>query len=226
MRNWGLAVGRIARIVVIGVVGLVAIAGAGAAQQSRVFVTSTTQDGDLGGLDGADMLCEELAGGAGLGGGPWVAWLSTDSVDAVDRLLPGSGPFVRAADTATVIADDIADLTDGSIANPILLDENGVGSMSLIWTSTLSTGLGAGPNCAGWQSNSPNDGGGGGDPTASDPGWTSFLGNNCDLPQGVYCFEAPVPMMPTLPRGGAIVLAALLLAAGAGMVYRRNHAVR
>src|SRR5262249_42934796 len=41
----------------------------------RVFVTSTTHDGNLGGLDGADAICASLAANAGLSG-TYKAWLS------------------------------------------------------------------------------------------------------------------------------------------------------
>ena len=79
------------------------LAGSAEAQQRRVFVTSTTSGPDLGGLAGADTVCNTLAADAGLGGA-WVAWLSTQSVNAEDRLTPGSGPFVRAAGAPGTIA--------------------------------------------------------------------------------------------------------------------------
>ncbi len=87
------------------------------AQRSRAFVTSTDHPADFAmfdpkGLAVADNECTFLAEVAGLvPGGPWVAWLSTSTVNAKDRLTPGSGPFVNTS--GDKIADDIFDLTDG-----------------------------------------------------------------------------------------------------------------
>src|SRR5690242_15690863 len=47
----------------------------GPLQSRRVFVTSKTYQGTLGGLAGADMECQKLADAANLGG-TWMAWLS------------------------------------------------------------------------------------------------------------------------------------------------------
>src|ERR1051326_3970478 len=41
----------------------------------RVFVSSTTYDGNLGGFDGAAAKCQAVATAAGLGG-TWAAWIS------------------------------------------------------------------------------------------------------------------------------------------------------
>ena len=43
------------------------------------FVTSSTHDGDLGGLAGADQICQDLARGAGAGDKSWAAYLSAEN---------------------------------------------------------------------------------------------------------------------------------------------------
>jgi len=58
-----------------------------------VFATSTSYPADFGGLAGADAICNQHAGDAGLPG-TYVAWLSTTTVDARDRLAGARG-FVR-----------------------------------------------------------------------------------------------------------------------------------
>ena len=63
------------------------------------FVTSAGSGAgaDLGGLDGADALCQSLAAGAGAGDRTWRAYLSTqgpNAVNARDRI--GSGPWHNA----------------------------------------------------------------------------------------------------------------------------------
>ena len=52
-----------------------------------IFVTSSDQNGNLGGLARADDLCNRLAGDAGLGSRSFKAVLSTTTLDAVDRFV-------------------------------------------------------------------------------------------------------------------------------------------
>lgn len=56
------------------------------------FVTSVGLDGgNLGGLDGADAHCQQLAEAAGSTGKTWRAYLSAEGVNARDRI--GAGPW-------------------------------------------------------------------------------------------------------------------------------------
>src|SRR5712671_413091 len=95
-------------------VALVSLGGsAGQAQQSDMsfFITSAGpgKGGDLGGLSGADQLCQLLGGTAGAGNKTWHAYLSTQGAGAVnarDRI--GSGPWKNAK--GIVIAKDVAEL--------------------------------------------------------------------------------------------------------------------
>jgi cysteine-rich repeat protein len=177
------------------------VAGGATAQQSRVFVSSTSSDGNLGGLVGADATCNSLATAAGLGGN-WVAWLSTSTVNAVDRLTPGSGPFVRATDTATIIANDIPDLTDGNLQNSVALTESGSGPPSVPWTGTATDGTlfvlaqcssqpAGGCACNDWSAPLPDDGRRG-DHTATLGPWTDASNSSCTRnTRTLYCFELP-----------------------------------
>ncbi|MGO4388362.1 hypothetical protein AB4Y85_12570 [Microvirga sp. 2YAF29] len=75
------------------------------------FVTSvgSGKGADLGGLDGADRHCQNLAEAAGIRGKMWRAYLSTQGANAVnakDRI--GQGPWQNAK--GAVIAKDVADL--------------------------------------------------------------------------------------------------------------------
>jgi hypothetical protein len=85
----------------------------GQARQSEMtfFITSagSGKGGDLGGLAGADAICQRLAQAAGAGGKTWRAYLSTQGAGAVnarDRI--GRGPWQNA--TGVVIAKDVAEL--------------------------------------------------------------------------------------------------------------------
>ncbi|HEX5509395.1 MAG TPA: lectin [Pseudolabrys sp.] len=83
------------------------------AQQADMsfFVTShgSGKGGDLGGLAGADSLCQSLAQSAGAGAKTWHAYLSTQGAGAVnarDRI--GKGPWKNAK--GLVVAASVADL--------------------------------------------------------------------------------------------------------------------
>jgi hypothetical protein len=73
------------------------------------FVTSSSQSGKLGGLAGADAICQRLAAAAGAGNRTWRAYLSTQgqgAVNARDRI--GNGPWFNAKGAR--IAANLADL--------------------------------------------------------------------------------------------------------------------
>jgi len=82
------------------------------AHEMTFFVTSTTQNGNLGGLEGADAICQKLASAAGAGQHTWRAYLSTHgtqstpAVNARDRI--GNGPWYNAE--GVMIAASLADL--------------------------------------------------------------------------------------------------------------------
>ena len=83
------------------------------AQQSDIsfFITSAGpgKGGDLGGLNGADQLCQLLGATAGAGTKTWHAYLSTQGASAVnarDRI--GKGPWKNAK--GIIIANDLAEL--------------------------------------------------------------------------------------------------------------------
>jgi hypothetical protein len=102
----------------VGLLCLASITGARAqdagAASMTFFVTSvgSGKGADLGGLEGADRLCQSLAQAAGAGGKTWRAYLSTQAsggapaVNARDRI--GRGPWQNAK--GTVIAKDVAEL--------------------------------------------------------------------------------------------------------------------
>ena len=94
-----------------------AVAGLAAAQSPDMtfFVTSTGsgKGADLGGLAGADKLCQSLAATVGAGGKTWRADLSTQgagAVNAKDRI--GDGPWQNAK--GVVVAKSNADLHGAS----------------------------------------------------------------------------------------------------------------
>jgi hypothetical protein len=92
------------------------------------FVTSagSGKGADLGGLEGADRHCQQLATAAGAGAKTWRAYLSTQgsgAVNARDRI--GRGPWQNAKGEA--IARDVDDLhsPNNKISKQTALDEKG-----------------------------------------------------------------------------------------------------
>jgi hypothetical protein len=121
----------------------VTLAGAGAvlaaqappAQPMSFFVTSTTPtgSGNLGGLAGADKVCQDLAAAAGAGNKTWHAYLSQQAqggmpqVNARGRI--GAGPWYNAK--GVMIAGNVGDLHGdnardrNNIQKANMLDEKG-----------------------------------------------------------------------------------------------------
>jgi hypothetical protein len=124
--------------------------------------------GNLGGIDGADAKCKELATqvSAALGAKTWVAWLSAEMgaggmpVHAKDRI--GSGPWHDAR--GRLVAMTLADLIPGPNMRPRgdmaavngLIDEKGVlvpQPNHDILTGTRADGtLAMGQTCGDWKS--------------------------------------------------------------------------
>lgn len=211
--------------------GLMVLTGAAAAQTTRVFVSSSTHTGDLGGIAGADMICQEL-GAAVDAGSTWRAFLSTSTTDAVDQLTT-NGPFVRASDTSVIIADDLADLLDGDIDNPILLDESGNPVGPSAWTGSTDDGTTdpAGGHCTDWTTSQgglpPQYSGAFGNPFISVEvpinSWIAHGFGECTNAFHLYCFEAPpLPEAPATPPIALALLAALLLGGGLFLMRRRD----
>jgi hypothetical protein len=164
----------------------------------RVFVTSTYYDGALGGgLLNADSECQRLAGLASLPG-HYIAWLSTSSSNASDRLIQSSGPYVLV--DGTVIANDWADLVDGSLAHAIDLDENGSSVSWYAWTGTYAYGTVDFPTCNEWTDNTATYNGTIGDETATNSDWSALATSfRCDAHYNLYCFQQPDPP-PTISK--------------------------
>jgi hypothetical protein len=101
--------------------------GQSSAGNMSFFITSagSGKGADLGGLAGADQLCQMRAQAVGAGGKTWQAYLSTQGAGAVnarDRI--GSGPWVNAK--GIVIAKDVAELHgQNNINNETALNEKG-----------------------------------------------------------------------------------------------------
>jgi cysteine-rich repeat protein len=119
------------------------------------FVTSTTHTGNLGGLAGADAICQARAQAANLPG-TYLAWLSTAQGSPSTRFTQWPGRYLLT--NASKIADNWADLTYGTLdANFTRTEINTVppnssvscnGSPRMTWTGTNPNGTPAANNCS------------------------------------------------------------------------------
>ncbi len=120
----------IAASVVLGL-STIATSSHGQSASMTFFVTSAGpgKGGDLGGIEGADRLCQSLAQAAGAGTRTWRAYLSTQgpggtpAVNARDRI--GRGPWQNAK--GEVIAQSVDDLhsANNKIGKQTALTEKG-----------------------------------------------------------------------------------------------------
>jgi len=115
----------------VAVLALGLSAGVNAQQANMTFFVTSAGSGkgaDLGGLEGADRHCQQLAQAAGAGGKTWRAYLTTQGAGAVnarDRI--GRGPWQNAKGEA--IAQNVDDLhsANNKITKQTALDEKGQG---------------------------------------------------------------------------------------------------
>jgi hypothetical protein len=153
----------------------------------KVFVTDIIFNGNLGGLAGADTECTDAATAANPPlPGTWTAWLSDNSADARDRIRDGGYQLLD----GTVIANDKADLTDGTLNAAINLNENlGTEIGGNVWTGTNTEGINfEGSTCQQWSTNEDTVRGRPGRLTEVDAFWTDIDGGNtCDKSLHLYC---------------------------------------
>lgn len=179
------------------------------------FVSSAkSTTGNLGGLRGADTICQSLAAAVGRGSATWRAYLSVERdpannnapTDARSRI--GTGPWFNAA--GLMVAKDLAELHARKGDAAVFVDERGQripgqwpGSPSpvehdILTGSTAEGTLAAGLTCLDWTSDATSalaqvghaDGlGPGGDASGALSSWnSSHVNQNC---------------ANTAPRGGA-----------------------
>ena len=115
------------------------------------------------------------------------AWLSTSTVDAVNRIT-SDGPWVNL--NGLKIADNKADLTDGSLFSSILQDENGTpGIVRNVFTGTGADGIATVNTCLDWTSIDVANSATHGQSGWADAGWTSKSTRNCGSKLSLYCLE-------------------------------------
>lgn len=144
----------------------------------------------MGGIAGADALCDQYA--HAIGAPPMVsfkAWISDTTHSAASRLTHSPGEY-RRPDGALVAANWSA-LVSGTLANPISVNEDGLElAFGEAWTGTDEFGNSAALNCGNWVSLTTRLGIVG-DGTLKGPDWTLVPGGTSCLRDDVhlYCIE-------------------------------------
>ncbi|MBA3454067.1 MAG: hypothetical protein H0T42_13315 [Deltaproteobacteria bacterium] len=159
---------------------------------NRVFVTSTSHTGNLGGLAGADAICATRATAVGFGG-TFRAWLSTPTVNARDRLGTATG-WIRS--DGQPVFNSLADLLAGKHIYPIAKDELGnlIAPNTPVMTATQTNGVyddsgGSWGNCSNWTSAAASTVFIGYADVNSQK-WTNYAGGNCsNTAMRFYCFQ-------------------------------------
>ena len=158
------------------------------------FTTSSARNGNLGGLAGADALCQGLASAAGLPG-TYRAWLSDSTGSPSTRFTRSTIPWVMPVGSTggVILANDWADLTDGSIDARFGMTEAGVSVPDNI-PFTNTTGSGTewnGNDCGDWTSALAGSSGAYGNTGFTTEGvWTqSGSGGACNVLHRYYCFQ-------------------------------------
>lgn len=175
---------------------------------NRVFLTSSSYNGNLGGLAGADAKCQASANNANLGG-TWKAWLSDGNTSAGSRLIHSNNPYKLL--NGITVSNNWIELTDGAISQINVTEMNEfIGTSTYVWTNTKSDGsIKFTENiqtCNNWNSNDFSSDGGFGE--SSHPiMWTDYSSNYCGANYRLYCIEqgssditpTPVAPSPTMP---------------------------
>ncbi len=190
-----------------------AIAPGGEVTIKRVFVTSTSYNGDLKtagggatGLQGADNLCQARANVASLGG-TWKALLADSTTNAFDRLgynwdlltdLKGRTVMTRLGAWGRIgwdYSENISSINGHgrpqSLLQPIYISDLGSQSLnSTAWTGFSSDGFNAvGFMCNNWTTSSSGSYGGWGSANRISDLWASGGTTFCNDTQPLYCFE-------------------------------------
>jgi cysteine-rich repeat protein len=179
--------------------------------EARVFVRAGTNNGSIGGVAAADSLCQSSADSQSLGG-TWKAWISSNTEGPSSTFATNNnGPYKLL--NGTIVANNWADLTDGTLRAPIILNQFGTrtgvdGPSDFSWTGTKVDGTPRGGpfnNCGQWTTSSGGIQGYVGDPGDIDNRWTAETNAaNCNNLMHLYCFEQVPDLSPPFQPGNLL----------------------
>lgn len=159
----------------------------------RVFATSSSYSGNMGGLSGADSKCKSAAEAAGLTR-TYKAILSDSGNDAEDRLIISGEVYIidSLGNSNLVVNSGVALWNTDSInlLSSIDLDENGNTVNDSVWTGTGSDGgVFFTDNCTNWTSSGGGTDGFTGSSASLNDQWVESLSEACSNSNRLYCIS-------------------------------------
>jgi hypothetical protein len=163
----------------------------GSALDARLaFVTELDHDGAMGGLDGADALCNAAAAEANLNG-TYHAWLSSPGpvgapapISAVRRVTYSALARVD----GVLVSNSLDELLSNDPLAPIARTAWNEPRDVAVWTGTNGRGSSSGTSCSSWATNTNAESAVVGD-SGEIVGWTDGASLTCDVPAALYCFQ-------------------------------------
>jgi hypothetical protein len=177
--------------------------------QYLIFVSSEQYGANLGGIRGADGICQGLAISAGLSGS-FLSVLSDSSSDVSTRFTINAP--IHNTRGEVVVANSV-NLWGGALDHAIRYDENGNLASTHAWSGSSRYGIRrpSGSSleyCDNWTNQSTGNTVSVGATTATDSSWiesTSYLG--CSVARSVYCIRvspgSPTPVPTNTPTATA-----------------------
>ncbi len=161
----------------------------------KIVFAKKVSGGNLGGISGADNICQNAANSTNLPG-DYKAWITDTSstTEPAQRFTTSSLPYILP--NCIVVARSWKDLTDGHLTAPINVDETGtkISDGSYVFTNTNSdgtqTGNGIQDTCNDWNMSGGKCNVGIISSSITDHRWTSATsGSFCHLSAYIYCFQ-------------------------------------
>lgn len=183
-----------------------------------VFVTSVGFTADADDINVYNDFVQSVADVSGLAatGLTWNVIGSTFPVDARDNT--GTNPITDGAGvpvytvTGQLVANDNADLWDGSLINPIAVTEHGLGTSSIVYTGSHADGTHVNDAPLGNNPGFDVETTVTGFSTNTDPGWMNLSGDHEDTPHAFYAMSTVRVGVPTPAAAGVLGVGALALA--------------
>lgn len=153
------------------------------------FVTPAPIWGGLGSSGSADAQCSFAAMGANLPGS-FRAWISETSSNIDGRLgISSCASYNYSLVDGTKIADNYADLKDGSLDAAWNKMPDGTTYTGNVWTGTNDNGTSSGTHCGDWRLTTGN--GTYGTSSLTGAGWSNAGSQICSSFARLYCVEEP-----------------------------------
>lgn len=155
---------------------------------NTIFVSTVGYRGNMGGIQGADDKCTSLAAAANIGGGQWIAILSSSMTSAKARLAQiNDGEYWDMK--GLKIADNTADLFDGEIMYKLDTTEKGTVLTGKVWSGTVMSGDASALTCLDWTSADGAQTGMYGLMGVESSWWIADGIEACNLAKKIYCVK-------------------------------------